>query len=48
MSLDKQLKAFQRRFVKDTLKGLPILLSESAGDYSSKELVNRDVEQLGN
>ena len=31
--------------VPDVLKGLPILLSESAGDYRSSVLVNRDVEQ---
>jgi hypothetical protein len=35
------------RLAPGVLKGLPILLSESAGDYISKALVNRDVEQLG-
>jgi hypothetical protein len=36
------------RLAPGVLKDLPILLSEPAGDYSSKELVNRDVEQSGN
>jgi hypothetical protein len=36
---------FISRLTPDVLKGLPILLSESAGDYRSSVLVNRDVEQ---
>jgi hypothetical protein len=36
------------RLTPDFLKVLPILLSESAGDYRSSVLVNRDVEQSGN
>jgi hypothetical protein len=47
----RRTKLFQQtkpRFAAGVLKDLPILLSESAGDYSSKDLVNRDVEQLGN
>ena len=36
------------RLAPGVVKGLPILLPEPAGDYSSKALVNRDVEQSGN
>jgi hypothetical protein len=35
------------RLAPGVLKALPILPSESAGDSSSKALVNRGVEQLG-